>query len=97
MKQRFGDNEQTVVARITHRKQRENENVQAYVDGMNMLFSQTGIPDAMKSDILLDNLTPSLQIQVVATIPKTMEEVIANAIYLEDADKESGVTTGLAR
>ena len=84
MKQRFGDNEQTILARITHRKQRENKNVQAYVDETNMLFSQTSIPEAMKSDILIDNLKPSLRTQVVATIPETMDEVITNAIYLEE-------------
>lgn len=89
MKQRFGDNEQTVVARITHRKQRENENVQAYVDEMNMLCSQASIPEAMKSDILIDNLKPNLRTQVIATIPKTIEEVSANAIYLEERATEA--------
>ncbi|KAA6420403.1 MAG: hypothetical protein FRX49_09565 [Trebouxia sp. A1-2] len=84
MKARFGENEQTILARITHRKQHENENVQAYVDEMNMLFSQTNIPDAMKSDILTDNLKPSLRTQVVATIPRTMQQVIDNATYLEE-------------
>ena len=75
MKKRFGDTEQTILARITHRKQHENENVQAFVDEMNMLFSQTSIPEAMKSDILIDNLKPSLRTQVIATVPKTMQEV----------------------
>ena len=84
MKKRFGDNEQTVMARITHRKQREDETVQSYVDEMSMLFSQSEIPDAMKQDLMLDNLKPSLRKQVVATIPKTLEEVISNATYLEE-------------
>ena len=89
MKKRFGDTEQTILARITHRKQRETENVQAYVDEVNMLFSQTNIPNAMKSDILLDSLRPSLRTLVVATIPKSMEEVITNATYLQEKATEA--------
>ena len=32
MKQRFGETEQSIVAHITHRKQRDSESVQSYVD-----------------------------------------------------------------
>lgn len=51
---------------------------------MNMLFSQTRIPEAKKSDILINDLQPSLPTQAVVTIPKTMVEIITNAIYLEE-------------
>ena len=84
MRQRFGDSEQTIMARIQHRKQREDESVQSYTDDMNMLFAQSVFPEAMKRDLMLDNLKPSLRRQVLASIPTTIEQVIANATFLED-------------
>ncbi|DBA66348.1 TPA: hypothetical protein ACH3X2_002337 [Trebouxia sp. C0005] len=42
-------------------------------------------------DILIGNLKPALRAQVVATIPKTLEQVIENAIYLEE--RAVGVVT----
>ncbi|DBA71429.1 TPA: hypothetical protein ACH3X2_011228 [Trebouxia sp. C0005] len=85
MKQRFGDNEQTILARVTHRKQRGDTNVQSFADEMNMLYSKQTVPGAMKIDIriLIDNLKPALHAQVEATIPKTLEQVVENAVYLE--------------
>ncbi|KAA6425797.1 MAG: hypothetical protein FRX49_04172 [Trebouxia sp. A1-2] len=85
MKQRFGDNTQTILARVTHRKQRRDTNVQSFVDEMNMLYSETSVPGAMKIDIriLIDNLKPALRAQVEATIPKTLEQAVENAVYLE--------------
>ena len=38
MRLRFGDSEQTVIARIQHRKQREDESVQSYTDDMHSCF-----------------------------------------------------------
>ena len=65
MRQRFGDNEQTVMARIMYRKQREDESVQSYTDDMALMFSQSLFPDAVKRDLLLQNLKPSLRKQVI--------------------------------
>ena len=36
MQQRFGDSEQTIMARMQHRKQREDESVQSYADDMQL-------------------------------------------------------------
>ena len=91
MKQRFGDSEQTIMARIQHRKQREDESVQSYADDMHMMFSQSAFPEALKRDLLLDNLKPSLRTQVLASIPTTMQDVIANALFLEE--RASGAAT----
>ena len=84
MKQRFGDREQAIVAHIRHRKQGQHESVQSYIDEMSMLCSQAFISDSMKMDLILDNLNPCLKEQVLASIPKTLEQVIANATFLED-------------
>ena len=90
MKHRFGDSEQTVTARIQHRKQHDDESVQSYADDMNMMFSQSVFPEPMKRDLLLENLKPALRKQVITSIPKTMDEVINNARFLEE--KANGVT-----
>ena len=46
MRQRFGDSEQTIIARIQYRKQYEDESVQSYIDDMNMMFAQSAFPDS---------------------------------------------------
>ena len=84
MRQRFGDSEQTVMTHILHRTQKEDESVQSYVDDMNLMFSQSLFPDAMKRDLLLQNLKPQLRKQVIVSIPSTMDDVIKNATFLED-------------
>ncbi len=90
MRQRFGDSEQTIMARIQHRKHREDESVQSYADDMNMMFAQSVLPEAMKRDLLLENLKPSLRKQVMLSIPTTIDEVITNATFLEE--KFAGIT-----
>ena len=90
MRQRFGDTEQRIVAHIMHRKQRDTESVQSYVDDLNLLFAQCNLPENMQLDLLLDNLRPQLRKKVIATIPKTVEQLITNAIYLEQ--KSAGFT-----
>ena len=92
MRKRFGDAEHTIIAQITNRKQRDSEPVQSYVDDMNMLFAQCVLPEAMKLDMLLDNLQPSLKQQVFSTIPKNVEQCVANAIYLQE--KSTSLTGG---
>lgn len=84
MRQRFGDSEQTIIARIQHRKQREDESVQAYAEDMNMMFAQCQFPEVLKRNLLIDNLKPNLRKQVVSSIPTTIEQVITNAIFLEE-------------
>ena len=83
-KQRFADSEQTIMARIQHRKQCEDESVQSYADDMHMMMAQSVFPDVLKRDLLLDNMKPSLRKQVMTSIPTTVEEVIANALFLEE-------------
>ena len=79
MKKRFGGTGQAILARITHRKQREN--VQAYVDKVSMLFSQTNIPN----DTLTEKHTSGCYYhRSNHLVPKTMEEVITNAAYVEE-------------
>ena len=53
MRHRFGDSEQTIMAR-TLRKQRDDDPVQSYTYDMNMLFAQSVFPEAMKREIMLD-------------------------------------------
>ena len=83
MRARFGDNQHTSMARIRHRRQAENENVQSYVDDMNMMFAQSVFPENLRRDVLLNNLKAGLREDVIATIPATVEQVIANAAYLQ--------------
>ena len=90
MKHRFGDSEQTFIARIQHRKQRDDESVQSYADDMNMMFNQSVFPEPMKRDLLLENLKPALRKQVITSIPNTIDEVITNARFSEE--KANGVT-----
>ena len=84
MRQRFGDSEQTIIARIQHRKQHEEECVQSYIDDMNMMFAQSVFPEVLKRNLLIDNMKPSLRKQVLSSIPTTIEHVIENALFLED-------------
>ncbi|DBA91278.1 TPA: hypothetical protein ACH3X2_004045 [Trebouxia sp. C0005] len=42
------------------------------------------MPKAMQMDILIDDLEPELRMQVVATIPKTAEQAIQNAVHLQE-------------
>ena len=83
MRKRFGDSEQTIIARVQHRKQRENESVQSYIDDMNMMFAQSAFPDVVKRNLLIDNMKPSLRQQILSSIPTT-EQVIENALFLEE-------------
>ena len=83
VQQRFGDSEQTIMARIYHRKQGQEEPVQSYFDDMHLLFAQATLPDALKRDALLQNLKPSLRKRVILSIPNTKEDVMNNAIFLE--------------
>ena len=78
------------MARIQHRKQREDESVQSFADEMIMLLSQIPLPESFKRDMLLDNLKPSLRKAVLNTIPETVEEVIKNAAFLEE--RVNGIT-----
>jgi len=90
MRIRFGDDKHTLIARIRHRRQAENESVQSYVDDMNMMFAQSAFPENWRRDMLLNNLKAGLRDDVIATIPATAEQVIANATYLEQ--KSAAVT-----
>ena len=45
--------------------------------------------ESLKQDLLLDHLKPSLRVQVMSSIPSTVQQVIADAIYLEE--KSAGV------
>jgi len=48
MRLRFGEDKQTIIARIKHRKQGENESVQLYADDMIMMFAQSELPYALR-------------------------------------------------
>ncbi len=48
MRLRFGEDKQTITARIKHRKQAENESVQLYADDMIMMFAQSELPHALR-------------------------------------------------
>ena len=84
MRLRFGEDKQTIIARINHRKQAENESVQLYADDMIMIFAQSELPHALRRDALLNNLRPGLNEDVMGTMPSTTEQVIANATFLEE-------------
>ena len=84
MRVRFGEDKQTIIARIKHRKQAENESVQLYADDMIMMFAQSELPHALRRDALLNNLKPGLKEDVMVTMPSTIEQVIANATFLEE-------------
>ena len=84
MRVRFGEDKQTIIARIKHRKQAENESVQLYADDMIMMFAQSALPHALRRDALLNNLKPGQKEDVMVTMPSTVEQVIANATFLED-------------
>lgn len=84
MMHRFGDSEQAVMTRIQHRKQLEDESIQSYADDMILMFAQSGFPEIMKRDLLLDGLKPSLRKKVLASIPSTVQDVIDNAMFLEN-------------
>ena len=84
MRLRSGEDKQTIIARIKHRKQAENESVQLYADNMIMMFAQSELPHDLRRDALLNNLKPGLKEDVMVTMPSTIEQVIANATFLED-------------
>ena len=71
--------------------QLEDESVQSYADDVHMMMAQSVFPDVLKGDLLLDNMKPSLRTQVMISTPTTVEEVIANALYLEE--RAAGATT----
>ena len=68
----------------TAMKMCNDENVRTYVDELHFLFSLLKMPKAMQMDILIDDLEPELRMQVVATIPKTAEQAIQNAVHLQE-------------
>ncbi len=84
MRVRFGEDKQAIVARIKHRKQAEHESVQLYADDMIMMFAQSALPHALRQDALLNNLKSGLKEDVMVTMPSTVEQVIANATFLEE-------------
>ncbi len=84
MRARFGEDKQSIIARIKHRKQAENESVQLYADDMIMMFAQSELPHALWRDALLNNLKSGLKEDVMVTVPSTIEQVIANATFLEE-------------
>lgn len=84
IQQRFGDSTDSTLTRVYHRKQQEDETVQAYVDGMHLLLHHTTFPEALKRDVLLQNLQPGLRKLVIQSIPGTMQDVISNATFLEE-------------
>ena len=94
MKHRFGDSRQTMMARLMQRKQQQNESEQSYADDMNMMFSHSVFPETLKRDLLLDNLKAGLREQVMSHIPRTAEQVIANATYLETKSASNGLKIG---
>lgn len=83
---RFGDDEQTLMLRLQHRTQQENESVQSYADNITLLFMQTGFPAAAQRDVFLYNLQPSLRNWVTNTCPDDLQEAIRRAAFLEAQD-----------
>ena len=67
-----------------YREQGEHEPVQAYVDEISMLLSQLAIPEAIKVDLMLQNMTHWLKTQVIQTIPRSLEDLINSAIFIQD-------------
>jgi len=59
---------------------------------MHMMMAQSVFPGVLKRDLLLDNMKPSLRKQVMTSIPTTVEEVIVNALFLEE--RAAGATPG---
>ena len=84
MKQKFGDSKQTVLAHIKHRMQEDDEPVHAYIDEMRMLLSQLAISEDIKVDLTLQNMTHWFKTQVIQTIPRSLEDLINSAIFIED-------------
>ena len=84
MRHRFGDSEETTIARVINRKQRKDETVQAHADDMQMLLGQSVLPETMKRNLLMNNLRPALRDQAIHSIPLTLEDVIKNATFLEE-------------
>ncbi len=79
LQRRFGHDKQTILVRIAHRKQKEDESVQSYSDDMHLLFAQSEYPEALRRDALLSNLKPSLHKKVLLSIPRTATEVVDHA------------------
>ena len=63
-----------------------NESVQSYsqFDDMTMMLAQSAFPDVLKRNLLIDNLKPSLRRQLLSPIPTTIEQVIEDALFLDD-------------
>ena len=86
---RFGDNEHSIMSRVRHRKQQEDESVQQYADDMLMLFTRAALPESVKMDLIVENMKRSLRKQVILTIPTSVQQAIDNATILE---QRSGIT-----
>ena len=82
---------QSVITRIQPRKQREDESVQSYADEMHTLFAQSDFPEILKEICCSTILKPSLRKQVLNTIPNAIQEVVDNALFLEE--RAAGVTS----
>ena len=54
-----------------------------------MMCAQSALPYALRRDALLNNLKPGQKEDVMVTMPSTVEQVIANATFLEE--KSGGV------
>ena len=86
---RYGEDEQTLMLRLQHRNQQENESVQSYADGITLLFMQTGFPASAQRDIFLHNLKASLRRRAINTCPKDLQDAIKKATFLEAQDNAS--------
>ena len=84
--QRFAEVEQTMMLRLQHRTQAENESVQSYAGAMQLLFLQTEFPAAAQRDLFLKNLKPSLKRRVTNTCPGTLDVAVSAALFLEARD-----------
>ena len=86
---RYGEDEQTLMLRLQHRTQQENESVQSYADAITLLFMQTGFPASAQRDIFLHNLKASLRKRVINTCPEDLQDAIKKAAFLEAQDSAS--------
>ena len=57
------------------------------------MYSRISIPEAMNQDLSLENMKPSLRKQVIATVPSSLEEVIANATFIEEKLMGTSIST----
>ena len=86
MQVRYADDQQTLMLRLQHRTQQEDESVEGYADALSLLFLQTGFPVSAQRDMFLANLKPSLRKRVTNTCPDNLQEAIKKAIFLEAQD-----------